>query len=224
MEIPTVKIELYRSNNKQFAEYLGHLLETIGVAQISGMDDGLVDELYKEAKKFPRRVGRAKENSYYQEIFSFTPYSKIWDSIYISPEKRPVNLLRRIKNRFSQVAEKITDSFDSLYGPVEKPGELLLLRYRKGPQLYPPKKNRKKIMLERHTDESYFTLAAKASREGLEGYVQERWVPLLPEEGNFLIIPCRSLETVSKGKVKALEHRIRTPEPESPIRYALMYY
>ena len=26
MEIPTVKIELYRSNNKQFAEYLGQLL------------------------------------------------------------------------------------------------------------------------------------------------------------------------------------------------------
>jgi|SRR3989344_2229306 len=208
------------------AQELDEILKTKGVAQIDGMNDDLVNELYQEAKKFPKRVGRYREDSYYQEIFSFLPNSQISDSIYIPPKTRPVNLLRKIKRRFSYTAEIVAEALTSLYEEVGKPEDLFLLRYRKGPNLYPTvnKRRRRKIILGAHTDHNYFMLAAKSSHKGLEGYVQEQWISLQPEEGNFLIMPCTRLETISDEKIKALTHRVMTPQPENSIRYALMYY
>jgi len=231
MEIPAIKSKLYQKNKKHFTHELDEILKTVGVAQIDGMNDEFVDKLYTEAKDFPKRAGRSRGEQYYQDIFSFSMSSQIPDSIwissnYISPKTRTVNLIGRIKKRFSDAAEIVADSLTSLYGEVEKPEELLLLRYRKGSQLCPSIKKKKcrKIMLDAHTDHNYFMLAAKSSHEGLEGYVQKQWVSLQPEEGNFLIMPCTRLETISDEKIKALPHRVMAPQPENSTRYAFMCY
>lgn len=223
MEIPVVKLKLYRQNPKRFGKDLSQALKTVGVAQVDGVDYGLVQELYAKADYIQKKTGTYTGNSYYRENFNFSVgYFGLTTNHIFFPPEIPMNLVDRIKEQFSKVAEKIADSMSLRY---YEPSNLVLSRYFKGPRLYPfsPKNKSRKIILNDHKDSGSFTLHAPSSHQGLEGFIQKQWISLLAERGNVLVIPGKSLEQESKRKIKALLHQVKAPEPFGSTRYTLIY-
>ncbi|MEK6940246.1 MAG: hypothetical protein AABX31_05980, partial [Nanoarchaeota archaeon] len=51
MEIPLIRLELYQQDSELFSRQLGQALETIGVAQVDGFKQHLVDELYLSSEE-----------------------------------------------------------------------------------------------------------------------------------------------------------------------------
>src|SRR3989344_3230738 len=199
MEIPTVKIGLYKENQPEFTHQIKQALENIGVLQINGLNQLLVDCLYeyiqKNITKFPperKYLGK----SFYQHNFYLLPSENLRES----------------------TEDTVYDHDDFSYLKIKYP-EPILIGYRKGPKMI-SRDNRKKMMIREHSDNTRFTCAASASAPGLEGLFKGRWVPLQPEPGHILLWGGKDLKLYSNGKVKPLFHRVLYPASE---RWALLF-
>ncbi|HLD79565.1 MAG TPA: 2OG-Fe(II) oxygenase family protein [Candidatus Nanoarchaeia archaeon] len=224
MEIPTVKIGLYKENQPEFTHQIKQALENIGVLQINGLNQLLVDCLYeyiqKNITKFPperKYLGKC----FYQHNFYLLPSENLREST----EDKPVaerdfvdSLMRTININVSEIVDTVYDHDDFSYLKIKYP-EPILIGYRKGPKMI-SRDNRKKMMIREHSDNTRFTCAASASAPGLEGLFKGRWVPLQPEPGHILLWGGKDLKLYSNGKVKPLFHRVLYPASE---RWALLF-
>ncbi|MDO8510653.1 MAG: 2OG-Fe(II) oxygenase family protein [Nanoarchaeota archaeon] len=222
MEIPAIKIELYEQSKERFAQEIYHALRTTSVAQVSGLEQQLVHDLYGYMQEHAEELAEnfhpfsdlyLGKDFYRQNFFShhFGIKPHILRKIpYLN------RLVKEVRKNVSAVRNKVTPLITSLYGLVRKPQQLFLFRYYKNPGFFIPRR----MMVEKHADEHTLVFAASASAAGLEGKIKGRWTPIQPESGHLLVLPGKGLESQSQGEIKALWHRVQYPTAE---RWALLY-
>jgi len=220
MEIPTLRLELYRQNPKQFAQELDYALRTTRVAQVSGLEQQLVDDIFgymQENVQNIRTLDTYLKNNFYLQIFNFSP---AYSTTYIRRRGSKLNtFIKKIKKNLSEIAEAVTNASVSLYEPIKKPKQLILARYYKKQGLTFPGDKKRKEMIEAHKDaEVPFVITTPASAKGLECRVGNQWVHLEPEKGHVLVLAGKYLESISD--LKPLYHRVVYPKTD---RYALLY-
>ncbi|MEK6939990.1 MAG: 2OG-Fe(II) oxygenase family protein [Nanoarchaeota archaeon] len=214
MKIPTLKLELYKKNQKHFAQELGEALKNIGVAQVSGLEQQLVDDLYGYMEEHVDEMPSPNRNDYRGRKF----YRQYWNFYDLRKISALHNLINKIKKNIPKVRDNIYSAAASLYGPLKKSQEFIVFRYyKKGGLNY----QEDKMAVNKHIDnKSQLTFAASASASGLEGMINRRWTDLQPENGHLLVWAGGDLESISDGKVKAFCHRVQFPPTE---RWALLY-
>ena len=219
MEIPTLKLKQYERNQKKFAHELGETLEDIGVAQVDGLDQQLVDDLYGYMQEHTDDF-----RTLYSESLGkhFRKQELLGEHGLKSSSLRRIPylnyLVKGIRKNVSGITSKVTYAIASLYGPLVKSQDLILFRYYKKQGLH---FSNEKNMIKQHTDDkSPLTFAPSASAPGLEGKINGRWTRLQPQRGYLLVWPGDDLESISDGKIKALLHRVQHPTTE---RWALIY-
>ncbi len=215
MEIPALKLKQYDRNKKRFTQELGEALEAVGVAQVSGLEQGLVDDLYGYMQRHVDEI-QPDQDDYavkreYRQLFRINN-SGLRKALYLN------KLITSIKKNISKIRDKVYSTAATLYGPLNKSQDLLLFRYYKkqGRAL-----QQNTAMIRKHTDDqSPLTFAPSASAPGLEGKINGRWTRLQPQRGYLLVWPGDDLESISESGVKALLHRVQYPTTE---RWALIY-
>ena len=223
MEIPTIKIELYLSDPELFSQQLGQALENIGAAQVDGLKQQLVDKLYENSEQ------------------AFAKYGSLWHHY---PEYSPLQsqkLCRQIMRldsatkcnlEFDSVVTEVTQNLEEIYQKVilgmktykqnftPINGKHLMIMVRYSPEeetiLSSEKAPKEIIVKEEHYDARRITLAPRATALGLEGYIHNEWVPLIPDYGNTLVF-------TGLGSANPLKHRITAPFPFAKTRKALVY-
>lgn len=223
MDIPAVKIEQYLKNKKEFEFEFDLALRTVRVAQVSGLEQQLVDDLYgfvdEHAEEFQMPDDPYLGKHFCLERFAFSSAS---GKGKVMRRKMPYinKLIKGIRQNLSEIAHTITKSADALYGPMEKPRELWMFGYYQKKGLTFSDDHKKKVMIEKHRDSvSSFTIAPSASTNGLEGYIHSKWVPLQPEKGYVLVWAGSGLDLIYGPK--PLVHRVIYPDSD---RYALLYF
>jgi len=222
MEIPIIKLELYRQNPGQFTQELDRARQTEKVAQISGLEQQLVDDLYGYMQQHAQEIHMPDENSlgknFYLQIFAFFPADD--QEAYLLRNRPRLNqLVEGINKNLAEIANAVANACVSLYGSFKRPRGLTLLRYYQRHGLTFPKEKRKKVMVKRHKDiKASFVITPTASANGLQRCVNRRSVPLEPEKGHVLMWAGEDLESISD--VKPLYHQVVYPESD---RYALLY-
>ena len=228
MEIPTVKLELYQENPELFAQELGQALETVGVAQVDGLEQGLVDGVYHHAgavfKEYSRKYHQANE---YKNHKGMERHELLFDPRFISGKRF---------QRFSQfyfMAGKLRVNLDGIYETI-KDALQIHLRHRlcqvRAKELYLfqyyGSTEEREMYVGPHEDGQIMVLAPRATGEGLEVFIcreqKEPWQKLEPNAGHALIFPGRSLKKQSNERILALSHRVRRIIKKSP-RTALVY-
>ncbi len=232
IEIPKLRVE---KNQKQFTQELKRALENVGVAQINGLEQGLVDELYQGADDFTKQVTEKRskkncplnlENGYSIDQFYFNDDgSYILGTLPLVMEETPEfnKLVRKIHHNLSHIANRIRAPINDIcHKKIYNPNGLLLKKYKKNQEDNPKKEE--ELLLKEHGD-IFSILLPTASREGLEGFVNKEWIPLEPQLGHVLFLPGRDIgwNTLSP-KIKELKHRVRVHGSYNTPRYALAYY
>lgn len=223
MQIPTVKIELYEKDKEQFAQELEEGLRTTRVAQVSGIDQSLVDELYNYMQENIFELsaeGLYVGKGFYRFQFELPPsenlnYSGVDDRDEITFGKD--QLLEKLNAHLHGIGSKVASALNDKYESISSPSQTILIGYCKGTKMVSPT-NRRKIVLPPHPDDTSITLATSASAPGLEGKINGRWVSLHPEPGHLFVWAGNRLYT--RPEIKPLPHRVRYPSSE---RWSLLY-
>lgn len=235
MEIPTVKIELYKQSKERFAQELDHALRTTSVAQVSGLEQQLVHDLYgymqEHIDEFNLGEGFYLGKDFYRQRF-------LDKESEIKPHtlrKHPYlhGLVKEVRKNISGIRNRLINAVFLTYGQrirkfqelksyrqrIRKSQELKLFRYYRNYQkqglFHPGGMARKK-----HIDKVVLFCAPTASAPGLEGKIKGRWKALHPEPGHLLVGGGEGLESISDGEIKPLLHRVQYPASE---RWALLY-
>lgn len=217
MEVPALKIANYQRRPKVFAQQLGEALETVGVAQVDGLEQQLIDDLYGKMQEHIDEIPAPNPKmDYLGRRFRRQTFYLNYYGIRNVPGLNV--LVKKIKKVIPEIGNKISSAAASLYGQLEKSQDLILFRYYKGQGLT---FRQDKLVIQKHTDDkSPLTFAASASAPGLEGRINCRWTPLQPNPGHLLVWPGDEFESISDGRVKALQHRVQYPSSE---RWVLLY-
>ncbi len=221
IEIPNIKIELYVKNKKKFAEELDSLLKEFRVAQINGLEQQLLDDLYgymqdHAAELRNRDIDEYCRKQFYRQGFQFSPAQS--RERYLRRNRPELNaMLKTIKKNMADIADPVTKAIRSQYKMFfEKPREILLLEYYPGYGIKCPGDENRKVMIRLHSDEQSSLVIATSSAPGLQGEINGKMVPLQPEKNHALIWTGGELEAF----LKPLYHRVVYPETD---RYALLY-
>jgi len=216
MEIPTVKLELYRQDQSEFTRQIKLALENIGVLQVDGLEQRLVDDLYDRMKKCSKLIFEAGYLG--KSFYRYTAGLPSYRFPYKLPGESEKELVRLISMDVNKIVDTIYDSSEGSYLKIAYP-DPILIGYHKGPKME-SLLNRKNMMIKKHADDQRLILAAPASAPGLEGLLKNRWIPLQPEPSHLLIWGGIDLKSFSSGRVKPLVHRVRFPAEE---RWALLF-
>ena len=237
MEIPTVRTELYREDRTSFAQQIGTALTTVEVFQIDGLNQPQLDELYamseavfdrylptfKEGDHLPAeyRYERIRGNNYlhYQQTLVLTSPNLIMGN------QRFKYLAKRVMDNFAEIYQEIAVGLnlfltDSHHNPISVAGateDPIIVRYLSGQER--EDRNEDVTLVKEHCDGRKITLSPKATKPGLEGFINDEWVPLSPESGHVLVFAGDPL----KKKIKPLVHRVRVHFPFTESRTALVY-
>lgn len=223
MEIPAIKIGLYQQGKERFAQELDHALRTTSVAQISGLEQQLVHDLYgymqEHIGEFNIGEGFYLGKDFYRQRFldkesEIKPHT-LRKHLYLH------GLVKELRKNISGIRNKLVNAVFLTYGQrIRKSQEMRLFRYYRNHQkqgLFHPRG----MAREKHIDKKIaLVCAAPASAPGLEGKIKGRWTPLHPESGNLLVFGGEGLESISDGNIKPLLHRVQYPASE---RWALLY-
>lgn len=241
-EIPVIKIEAYERNRQQFAQELGQALETVGVAQVNGLEQQLVDELYQNAEGIFEAAKREDNARFRYDWTENIREHLILDSSFHGGFKRTI--ISQLFPAFKPVIDNIYSDLKTIYKKIIKAlemyvGEGKFTKEETNLCLFRLKNStistniidlakQKNVMdtivfLEDHEDSGYITLAPRSTRKGLEGFINGEWASIQPESGNVLVFPGMGLETKSKQKIKSLRHRVRMPPNFVVPRLSLTY-
>ena len=124
MEIPIIKLELYRQNPGQFTQELDRARQTEKVAQISGLEQQLVDDLYGYMQQHAQEIHMPDENSlgknFYLQIFAFFPADD--QEAYLLRSRPQLNqLVEGINKNLAEIADAVANACVSLYGSFKRP-------------------------------------------------------------------------------------------------------
>lgn len=225
IEIPTIKLELYQQDPQQFSQQLGQALETLGVAQVDGFKQHLVDELYENSEEAFARYKRGQLVRYLNDdpnknLGQYVQTLVFTELFTCTPTLDPV--AGEVKQNLKEIYEKVTTGLsaykkDLCFYPFNHQPDLILRKYSlEGDDLSSPENAPTEIMvIKEHYDASKITIAPKATAPGLEGYIDEEWVPLSPDHGNALIF-------TGNNCIRPLKHRVMAYSPFAKLRKTLI--
>lgn len=211
MEIPAIKIEQYERNSQLFAQELGQALENVGVAQVNGLEQQLVDELYQNAEDVFEQCKRE-----YLHSFEFESWAGR-ERLILNDHRRDITYLHHFPSfklltdhtysNLNLIGRKLLKALE-IYVDKRLPlknEDFYLFRYLNTVDL-----GRTKIMqtnqhdkpiaedlvlLYERIDHDYITLAPRATRAGLEGFKNNKWVLYSQNQEMFLFFQGNELLT-----------------------------
>jgi len=235
----TLELELYQKDPLLFAQQLGQALEERAKpVQISGVNQELVDTTYRNAptvfeqysgiyggaiEYFRERNRRTLELGQASRESEGCHLLRGWDYL---PEFKSLAL--ELNVNLGTIGRIALDSLETYLGEnllPSKQHDLQLFQYG-GTTVIPACFNDSELILGPHRDSGLISLAPTATEEGLEGMFvvnnKKTWRKLRPDPGHAIILPGITLDEISKGKIKALNHQVRRVGPRLSLIYTVL--
>lgn len=241
VEMFTLNLELYQQEPRLFAQQLGQALEEKKrPVQISGVDQNLVDTIYRNALSVFERYQRE-----FSGAFEFSKQKRLnrrtLELGQASKELKDCHLLRcwdyfpefkllahELSVNLGTIGKIVVNSLETYLGENLLPSrqhDLQLFQY-KGTTVTPACFNDPELILGEHTDSGLISLAPTATQEGLEGKFvvndKKMLVKLRPDLGHAIVLPGTTLNEVSKGRIKSLNHQLRRVGPRLSLIYTVL--